>query len=254
MLNFIGTGSALNPALGNNGAFIKSDNGKTLFMIDCGELTYERLIRFGVLEGVEEIHILITHFHSDHVGSLGTLVADMYYVKQPFEPRVLIYTPRPTDLYGFFNACYVNPRFYNEIRLDGDWINNLHKIGDIGRLMIIPIWVPHVHPEMHMHCFAYYLQFIDSTSSELIYYSGDSRIIPERVLKDFKDGDIDILYQDTSTLDYEDNVHLSLQKLNELIPHDHELRSKVRCMHLDKQHSKVLYEAVGFKIVENFFQ
>jgi len=51
MLSFICTGSAFNTKLGNNSAYVKA--GTTLFLIDCGSTTFQRLIDKGILDGVE---------------------------------------------------------------------------------------------------------------------------------------------------------------------------------------------------------
>ena len=73
MLKFIGTGSAFNHQMGNTSAYIKQDN--TLFIIDCGETAFARMKQLNLFEGVQNVYIAITHMHSDHVGSLGSLIA-----------------------------------------------------------------------------------------------------------------------------------------------------------------------------------
>ena len=69
-LKFLGRGAAFNPKEGNNSAYFIENN--QLFLIDCGENIFERLVENGLLESVESINLMITHTHSDHVGSLGS--------------------------------------------------------------------------------------------------------------------------------------------------------------------------------------
>ena len=81
----------------------------------------------------------------------------------------------------------------------------------------------------------------------IIYYSGDSNQIDKRILNDFKERKIKRIYQDTSSADYEGNVHLSFAKLKELIPM--ELRKYVWCMHLDGKLSIDDIEKNGFNCI-----
>jgi len=68
MLKFIGIGSAFNTKLGNTSAYIKQ-NG-VLLLIDCGELTFDRILKMNLLDDVNEVHIAVIHTHPDHIGSL----------------------------------------------------------------------------------------------------------------------------------------------------------------------------------------
>ena len=76
-LNFLGRGAAFNPKEGNNSAYFIENN--QLFLIDCGENIFGRLIDSGLLESVESVNLMITHTHSDHIGSLGSLVTYSFY-------------------------------------------------------------------------------------------------------------------------------------------------------------------------------
>src|SRR5574344_298128 len=77
-LKFLGRGSAFNVEEGNTAAYFKID--KNLILIDCGELIFERLITKKILDDVDDIYVFITHLHSDHVGSLLSLINYAYYI------------------------------------------------------------------------------------------------------------------------------------------------------------------------------
>ena len=76
-LKFLGRGSAFNVKEGNTSAFFYS-NGE-LFLIDCGESVFERVVNNYLLDNIKAINILITHTHGDHVGSLGSLILYCYH-------------------------------------------------------------------------------------------------------------------------------------------------------------------------------
>ena len=76
-LLFLGRGAAFNPKEGNTSAYFLENN--QLFLIDCGESVFERIINKKILNNIETINVIITHTHSDHVGSLGSLISYSYY-------------------------------------------------------------------------------------------------------------------------------------------------------------------------------
>ena len=71
-INFIGIGGAFYNELGCNAAYIKEDN-KILF-IDLGMDTFDKIIKYNLLENVNEVYVAITHMHGDHIGGLPTFV------------------------------------------------------------------------------------------------------------------------------------------------------------------------------------
>ncbi|HFK1435080.1 TPA: MBL fold metallo-hydrolase [Bacillus cereus] len=234
MLNFIGCGSAFNTKLGNNGAFIKSDD--ILFLIDCGSSTFERIQRAGLLEGVNHIEVLLTHTHPDHVGSLGDLIFYGFYsMGELMKPNVTVFTPYNLKIRHLLKMMGVDEGTYKLCQFDktagihyGDFHMNFEAIP-----------VTHV---AELDCFGYLISY----QNKLAYYSGDSNDIPQNILHDFDKGKIDLFYQDTCKADYEGNVHLSLRKLNDLIWVN---RDRVYCMHLDNGFDVKEAEELGFNIV-----
>ena len=79
-LEFLGRGSGYNVAEGNTCAFLKKDD--TLLLIDCGESIFEKVVRMDLISGIKSVHVLITHMHSDHIGSLGSFVGYCYWKKK----------------------------------------------------------------------------------------------------------------------------------------------------------------------------
>ena len=79
-INFWGIGSAWNIEYDNTSAYIKKEN--KMILIDCGETIARKIIENNVLDGIDELYILISHTHLDHVGSLGTLLFYSKYNKK----------------------------------------------------------------------------------------------------------------------------------------------------------------------------
>ncbi|WP_019241217.1 MULTISPECIES: MBL fold metallo-hydrolase [Bacillus] len=239
MLKFIGNGSAFNTQLGNNNAFIKRD--RHLFLIDCGSTNFSRMIDKKLLEDVDQITVLQTHLHADHIGSLGDLVGYAFHCMEPkLSVKVTILTPLAltADVKAILQKVGVPETQYKSVEIDTE-----HQPENVvGITSIKPYLVEHVP---HLTCFSYLLHIDGKT----VYYSGDCNMIPDEILKLMLDDKIDLFYQDTSKADFPGNVHLSLRQLEEAIPA--ELRPKVYCMHLDPIFSNSEAENLGFHVVNH---
>lgn len=88
-LHFLGYGSGHNPAFGSNSAYIKLP-GDGMLLLECGESTLRNILGVRYFYKIKYMTIILSHTHSDHSGSLGTLI-----------PRVYSETGRPVNLlYG----------------------------------------------------------------------------------------------------------------------------------------------------------
>ncbi len=75
-IEWVGTGSGLNPQLGNT-SFLVSDLEKNI-LVDCGFTVTPKLLEKNKLKDVTDV--LITHLHSDHVGGLELFGFMQYFV------------------------------------------------------------------------------------------------------------------------------------------------------------------------------
>ena len=235
-LKFIGTGSAFNTKLGNTSAYIKENN--TLLLLDCGELTFDRILSLNLLSDVNEVHIAVTHTHPDHIGSLGSFIFYCYFIKK-IKPifhsadndfiRLLQYMG-VTGEHCKFEHNNANPNFaIKNLNIKLNFIQNNHvkEIVSFGILLV---------------------KYFNELHREVIYYSGDCYDIKDDTINALKTGQIDLLYQDTCKADYDGNVHLSLRRLTELIPE--ELRGKIFIMHTDEGFDFNEAKELGFNIAE----
>lgn len=233
MLEFLGNGSAFNTKLGNTSAFIKEN--EKLFLIDCGETVFATLKEKKILNDVKEIFIAITHLHSDHAGSLSSLIYYMHYIKK-VKTKILVdfsilYDDDLKELLRI-NGCQYN------IMYEFIHISTLAKEFDcINKFEFIPC--------IHDKNLKSYSIKID-TDLGILYYTGDtSDITPLLKLFD-SESLIYAIYTDTCSSDYEENVHLSINKLEKYIPKKH--RNRVYCIHLDDIKLKDKISSLGFQL------
>ncbi|MBV4441129.1 MBL fold metallo-hydrolase [Clostridium tyrobutyricum] len=230
ILKFLGRGSAFNIREGNNSAYIKANNN--LLLIDCGENIFERILNNNLLDNVKEVHVLITHLDSDHIGSLSSLIYYCYYMKNIVAN---IYFPIE-DLYNMLKIQgHIEGKDYRFNHLESG-INNFCTIANVVDL--VPVSVPHIET---LNCFGYLIYL---KGNKLIWYSGDCSKVSD-VINEYE---INEFYQDTCLEDYEQNVHTSLRLLCESVPQ--ELRNIVYCMHLDCKELITKAKTQGFNVVE----
>lgn len=230
MLNFIGTGSAFNTELGNTSAFIKNNN--SLLIIDCGGTVFHRLQELNLFDKLEDLYIIITHTHPDHVGSLGEVIFYSYYI---LKRRPTIFFPKKELIEGFLTSIGVSAEMYNLNSFEMIDVNDSH----LGEFSIEFLPVSHVDTIP-----AY--GFVMKLNEKLFYYSGDANNISSKVINKILNGEINRVYQDTCGLDYEGNNHLSLRKLCHIVPQ--EFRYKFYCMHLDKHITEKEIKENGFNV------
>ena len=231
-LSFIGRGAAFNPKEGNNSAFFIENN--QLFLIDCGENIYERIMERGILQNIENINLMITHTHSDHVGSLGTLIMYSYFVMhKPLNivlPENAKHLPNIEKILDGFGCTENMYKFIDEKDLD-------FKFSTFNNIRYVET----------SHCDeldSYGLMFY--TDKGVIYYSGDTRET-NTLKKLIESGQpIDKIYMDTTTADYPENIHLYIGYLNKAVPD--ELKSRVYCMHLNNDSCIKQALDLGFNI------
>ncbi|MCY6484172.1 MBL fold metallo-hydrolase [Clostridium aestuarii] len=233
VLKFIGCGSAFNVRYGNNNAYIKK--GKSLLLIDCGSRTFSKIIKNKLIDGADYIIVLITHMHSDHIGSLGDLIAYCYYV---LKKRVNIIYPNIQQIKQYLNLVGMSEEVY--FLINEQEIYNI-KTEDFN-IVIEPIKVEHVK---NLMCYGYVLNY----NNKAIYFSGDSSEISEYILNRFYNNEIDYLYQDTCSYDFKDNPHLYINKLSKYIKLSY--RQRVYCMHFNEKFDFNKALEYGFNLVEN---
>ncbi|MBR2707874.1 MAG: ribonuclease Z [Bacilli bacterium] len=234
VLKFLGRGSAFNINEGNTSAYFYS-NGE-LFLIDCGESVFERIIKNYLLDNIKAINILITHTHGDHVGSLGSLILYCFY---NLDIKINIILPSKhkylNDLKDLLRIFGCKSKMYkfiyeNELTEKYDAFNSIKFM--------------ETKHSRGMVCYG----ILFDTKSGVVYYSGDTKEITniKKIIKEYDD--IDKVYVDTSSIDSKDNPHVYVGVLDEEIPPY--LRDKFYCMHINDK--KAIVEAIdfGFKVVD----
>ncbi len=233
-LKFLGRGAAFNPKEGNNSAYFIER--KQLFLVDCGESVFERILAGELLNDIDIINVMITHTHSDHIGSLGSLVMYSYYkMHQPLNiiiPSEAQYLSNIKQILNGFGCSEKMYSFFGEKMYDYQF-KNFNNIR----------FVETKHCD-ELECYG----IIFDTSQGIIYYSGDTKettiinqLIHSKQL-------IDKMYIDTTSDDFPGNVHLYVGLLQEIIPD--ELKKKVYCMHINNDICISQAENLGFNVVK----
>lgn len=216
MIKFLGIGGAFNTKLGNNSGYIKS--GDSMLLIDCGGTVFSRLRELNLLEDVKNIHIVITHTHPDHVGSLGDLIFYCHYI---LKIKPYIYFPENNVLENLLTLIGVKSNMYTHS------IATNNVVRDKNQMIFYIDFVKAKHTKT-IPAYGFYLKIDGKT----LYYSGDSNSISEIALEQLKNGEIDFFYQDVTSLDYIGSGHMFIGELYKVIPEN--FRGKVYCMHLNE--------------------
>lgn len=233
-LLFLGRGSAFNSYEGNTSAYFIDKN--ELFLIDCGESIFETIMENKLLDDINCINIMITHTHSDHVGSLGTLIMYCYYAINKKVNIIIskdcLYKNDLIDLIRIFGCTKEMYRIIDETELD-----NKYELFNTIRFK---------KTEHVSQISSYGIQI--ETNNGVIYYSGDTSNLNNilELIKNKKT--IDKIYVDSTSTNTKNNVHVYIGELNNLIP-DH-LKNKIYCMHINDKKCIEMAIEYGFNVVK----
>ena len=231
-LKFLGKGAAFYPVLGNTSAYFIYD--KNLFLIDCGESVFKKVYEKDLFSEIDNIYVFITHTHSDHIGSLSSLIL---YCSHKFDIKTKIVIPKENkyidSIKNILNGMGVdesNYEFINDLDLD-----NKYDVFDNIRYV----------ETTHCDDITSY-SIIFEKDNRVIYYSGDTNELD--TVKSIIHGDknIDKIYIETCSERLDG--HIYYEDLLEVIPKN--LRDRVYCMHLDTMDIVDKLEENGFRIVE----
>ena len=232
-LKFTGRGAMLYPNEGNTAAFFVED--ENFFLIDCGEDVASKLISHNELTKDREYYLWITHTHSDHVGSLGTLQQYLFWNCGKKLNIVVSDLPHFELVQSLLNVFGIVPgtyRLVNERELD----NRFQTFQSIR-------YVESSHGDVPIPSSSIVFQ----TPNGSVLYTGD--IADTKVIEKFmaEHPIIDKMYVDTS---YQDNpVHLSIDTLAKAVPK--ELWDKVYCMHINHSGLVDKINGYGFHLVDS---
>jgi len=233
-LTFLGRGAGFFPSEGSTSAYF-IDNGE-LFLIDSGESVFDTLLDKKILDSVSALNIFITHTHSDHVGSLGSLL--LYaYVEKKIKTNIIRdenmdYLPQIRtllEIYGLPERMYqvVNASVFD------------NRYSQFSKVRYIKTF----HCDELETC-----AILFETSSGLVFYSGDMKD-PAPLLDIIRSGKkIDKIYIDSNNAPEPNPYHLRLKEIYDMVPP--ELRPRTYCMHFNS--SRCMEDALsfGFNVVQ----
>lgn len=222
-LRFVGTGAAFNPVMGSNSAVFA--RGENLYMIDCGEQTFARVVRSNILKAYTGgITIILTHMHADHAGSLGTFC--LYAAEVLKRPPTIVHPNEDVrKLLALMGARDKTFRLQPDFAADG--------------LTVTPIPTRHVQT---IPAYSYLLTDEEGT----IFYSGDTNELTADILEGLRSGSIAHAYLDVSYIEGDvpaEYAHLTYATLLSLA--EPSLRSKFTLMHFNRDFYKIA-ERDGF--------
>lgn len=235
-LKFLGRGGAFFPQEGNTSAYFIEDN--TMYLFDCGETVFATLMKDNKLlnliedNDVDNIEIYITHMHSDHVGSLSSLV---YYCHFVLGIKPKLYHK---------SIIVINDVVKNELnhflQIQGHE-KGQYEILDKPSKGIKAVRCCHVEG---MICYHY---LITTKSGRKIFYSGDCFKILDVTLLNLEEADE--IYLECSTR--ESGVHMTLSIINSYMKRfNNKLNDRVYLMHIDNLELIEKAKEYNLKVVE----
>ncbi|MDO8556091.1 MAG: MBL fold metallo-hydrolase [Nanoarchaeota archaeon] len=221
ILQWIGTGSGLNPTLGNTSFKVQNVSQQSpVLLVDCGYTVPLELLKQNQLRSITDI--VITHLHADHMGGLESLGFMNYFAYKNRENK------RPRLYLG---STVMAARLWNH-SLKGGMENaqsddnlpfnaTLETYFDVRIGTCINIeGLPEI--ELIPSCHVQGLESYSVMIGKDVFYSGDSTDLPPIAPR--------LIFQDCQFYETPSDVHISYEKLKRELPA--EIRRKLHLVHL----------------------
>ena len=207
-LKFIGIGGATCIDLGENSAYLKQ--GKSLLVIDLSGDVTKKLNDLKVFDGVNDVTVVLTHLHSDHVAGLGVFLWYLNFVKK-IKPNFIINSEEfNEELLMLMKLQGINPSLVNFIDQAEFNMNSL-------KLKMLP-----TNHAKNLKCFG--IMFSDNDGQ--YYYSGDTRDF-DRIRDFYYSDEVKKIYLEVARETY--GVHIAYNDIKSL---DIKNKNKLILMHI----------------------
>lgn len=235
-LSFLGRGAGFLPSEGNTSAFLKHES--TIYLFDCGETVFSKIMEKNILKDITKLHIFITHLHADHIGSLSTLLMYCHY-KTNIEVTVYSYSDTLKKILDK----------QSETELSFKYVNWIAKCNEYEYAIIDDEFSIMYNKTYHCNSKTLALSYTFYYNGDIIFYSGDTALKSFDWIKYLiHNENACAIYMDTS-LNGNPEAHVSIHQLaKHLSPEE---RKKIYCMHIDSLELINYIEDYGFNLVEN---
>lgn len=281
-LKFLGTGSAFNTKLGNTSAYLLNNDKSAMLLFDCGETVFSKLKP--ILEknkNISEFTICITHSHSDHIGSLPTLLYYLYYMYKDeckCNKNINVHIITHPNNYDIIKSN-IGSDFLDEIKSDLDepssfknkigfevLFNNIHRTKfildlDQDKNNIIDIisgrgsfntingfenlWLCHKINMSHVDkTYPLYFYIMDKNNRKYNIYTGDTNQFPP-ALDNNNYNECERIYIDCCETG--NPVHIGVDNIKKDLDNIVS-KPEIICMHFDSDNAITKAEDYGFKI------
>ena len=178
------------------------------------------------------IYVAITHMHTDHVGSLPSLIFYNHYAKNIKTHLVSGDKTKDNNLKLFLKLTGVERGFFDFCSKD---LNNAFEKIDSCTFEKVE------HTKALDQSYAVMLALKNDVK---VFYSGDTcdTFYAKNVID--KINPKDEFYCDCCLLDYPGNVHFNVDKLAQITPKDK--RKQIFCMHIDREELLQKIDEYGF--------
>lgn len=278
-LKFLGTGSAFNTKLGNTSAYLMNNDKSAILLFDCGETVFSKLKP--ILEknkNISEFTICITHSHSDHIGSLPTLLYYLYYMYKDeckCNKNINVHIITHPNNYDIIKSN-IGSDFLDEIKSDldepknnigfGVLFNNIHRTKfildlDQDKNNIIDIisgrgsfntingfenlWLCHKINMSHVDkTYPLYFYIMDKNNRKYNIYTGDTNQFPP-ALDNNNYNECERIYIDCCETG--NPVHIGVDNIKKALDNIVS-KPEIICMHFDCNNAVGKAKEYGFKI------
>ena len=220
-VKFLGVGSAYSYKDDCTSCYWKE--GTVIYFIDMGEKIASKVIDLGLLSDVTAVNVFITHMHSDHIGSLQTLISYITHLTSIKDVAIIYPQKEMLESYLKLLNYKEGAKFIDD---EAFQLNGLHI---------------EAIPQVHIHdSYGYIIKGKDDG----FFYSGDTSVLSLDALDLLKGNVINRIYHEVAP--HSSPMHMGIDGLAKLVPPS--MREKFILMHFESDELKEKCLSLGFKV------
>ena len=232
VIEWVGTGSGLNPALGNTSFIVRAEGNRAL-LVDCGATVPLALMKEKRLAEITDV--LITHAHADHIGGLeGFGFMHYFALKRRGETRPNLHVANDgfaRDLWEGSLKGGMTKALNDDNEPFDATLDTYFNVHTSEKITIPGLPTIEFFPTLHvMGLENYGVQFADG-----VFYSGDTVQPPKH--------DAKVIFQDCQFYKTKSDVHIPYEDLKALPT---SVKAKTHLVHLGGGYDKIDCKADGF--------
>lgn len=231
-----GCGSTRVPIFGNSAVMLRHIKTGNAYLFDCGYTVCERMLKHNLFEKINDLYVIITHYHDDHIGSLAAVLYSYIRSRNDSEvknPNIVTTQPDAARALLAANLVPYEKKLWSVIDMSGA------RAYRDSAIELIPVRTSHrdvTHDGYILH-----------GNGVHMFLAGDSESMPDSIIRCLMGGELNYIY---TTLQCIPGGHFMIEDCEKLVPAKY--KDCIIGTHLSSLDNLIILSGYGYTFAGTF--